>query len=308
MEKNPFYYDSLLEKIKDLPVWVKQAFYVDLREHLKSVTPFETLEAISKHNLIQLYMPHLTQMGFKYIKSNGETFETKGMVVSKDMKNFLDCSMKKLRIIDICQIHNWPLSHAAKILTDCIDAHLIEPVYSDFISSTIYFLANKIRIGEYLVRTGKITVEQLDMALYSQKYTEDTMGDRIFLAQILINLGYIQTEDYENIIFLKQYGEELFSMSFNDSISEVSDDVANLKNEIIKLRQERLKLRENLSKFSGDAETIANLLSKIDNLKNDINAFHKENQKIKGQLDLYMDELMATTQENVELREQLENK
>jgi hypothetical protein len=302
-----FYFDSLLKQIKELPVWVKQAFYVEMKDHLKQKAPYESIEAISKHNLVQLYVPKITQAA---IKSLTEDVNAGPAVIelSNEMKTFLELAREKMRIIDICQVNSWTLSKVCQVIVDCIEKGLIEPIYSDYLSSTIYFLANKIRIGEYLVRTGKITVDQLDMALYSQKYTEENFGDRVFLAQILLNLRYINPDDYENIIFLKEYGNELYATSFNENISEMSDDVSNLKKEILNLQCERLKLRENLSQFSDDAQTIAQLLNKIDTLKVSVDKIQSENARFKNELDVYVDELMATTQENLELKQKLDKK
>lgn len=308
-EKMPshFYFDILLKDIESLPIWVKQAIFVELRDHLNKETPFDSLETISKQNLIQLFRPNLSMTGIKTINdgsihSYGCDFEQ-----TEDMLVFMQEVTKKPRIIDICQTLEWKLSKCCRALVDCIQYNLIEPIYSDFISSTVYFLANKIRIGEYLVRTGKITVEQLDMALYSQKYTEQTLGDRIYLAQILVNLRYISPNDYENILFLKEFGEEIYSKNLNNNISGVQDNVEKLKKELLSLRDERSNLRENLSKFSDDVQTIASLLNQIDCLKNELGKVEKEKNKIKTELNLYLDELVNTAKENNELREKLDN-
>lgn len=301
------YFDSVLEQLFELPLWVKQAMYAELRDHIRAQSPMCSLETISKHNLIQLYTPFITQNGIKVASGESTSFNVDKSRVTVDMLALLKCAANRNRIIDICQKNNWNLTKTSQMIVDCIELNLLEPITSSNISSTLYFIAGKIRIGEYLVRTGKISVEQLDMALYSQKYTENSLGERIFLAQILLNMSYITPDDYENIIFLKDYGNELYSNSFNDNISDMSSNVNNLKEEVILLRNERLKLRKNLAHASEDAQTIAKLLEQIDNLKDNLSKIKSEHENAQRDLNMYLDELVSLSQENVELKEKLDN-
>lgn len=262
------YFDIILRNIFELPIWVKQAIFVELKENLLEQSAFVKIDTTSKHNLLQLYRPVLTQNGLKALKEKNPN-------LTVDILNFLQYAEKKLRIIDICQQNNWTLAKCCENIADSIDLFFIEPIYSSQLACTMYFLAGKIRIGEFLVRTGKITVEQLDMALYSQKYTEGTLGERIQIGQILVNLRYITPEDYENILFLKHYGEELYTMSFNDSIDDMNEHIKNLGVEINLLKKEKTQLRENLSKCFDDAQVVATLLDKIDKLKKENNELKK---------------------------------
>lgn len=305
--ENQTYFDKVLEKIYELPLWVKQAIYAELRDHIQDQTPLCSLETISKHNLLQLYTPFITINGAHLIKEESNELGLSLQSLTPDETKLLENANNKYRIIDICQTNSWNLGKTCKTLTTLIEKNLIEPVTSNAISSTLYFLAGKIRIGEFLVRTGKITVEQLDMALYSQQYTEDTVGERIYLAQILLNLNYISPKDYENLIFLKDYGHEIYGSSFNENISDVDNNITNLKKEITFLKTERLKLKENLTKFSDDAQTIASLLERIDDLKNGLDTIKKEHQQAQNDLNFYLDEVVSLSQENFELREKIQD-
>lgn len=305
MQQNTFF-DNVIDKIFELPFWVKQAIFAELKDHIEKETPIGSLDTISKHNLLQLYTPFITKTGVKVLTDTDISFLIDKTMLNEDIESLLKCVQKKYRIIDICQNNNWTIAKVSKIITDCIQLNLIEDIKSNIISSTIFFLAGKIRIGEYLVRTGRITVEQLDMALYSQKYTEDSLDERIYLAQILLNLNYISKNDYENIIFLKEYGNELYSTSFNENISGMNNDINNLNKELISLKTERIKLRENLSKFSDDAQTVAKLLERIDTLQKNLKNIKQGQNTAQVDLNCYIDELVSLNQENMELREQLE--
>ena len=262
------YFDTILQNIFDLPIWVKQALFVELKENLLEQSAFAKIDTTSKHNLLQLYRPALTQNGQKALKE-------RDVNLTIDILNFLQCVEKKFRVIDICQKNNWTLARCCEHISDSINMFFIEPIYSSQLACTMNFLAGKIRIGEFLVRTGKITVEQLDMALYSQKYTEGTLGERIQIGQILVNLRYITPEDYENVLFLKHYGEELYTMSFNDSIDDMNEHIKNLSVEINLLKKEKNQLRENLSKCFDDAQVVATLLDQINKLKKENNELKK---------------------------------
>lgn len=303
--QNRSYFDNILTKILELPLWVKQALFVELKEHMIKIAPLSSIDVISKNNLIQLYVPLLTQFGTKVQANMSVGFGLDKSKLDKEIVEIIDLAKNKQRIIDICQAKNWTLSQTSKILCKAIEQNLIEQIKSNIVESTVYFLAGKIRIGEYLVRTGKITVEQLNMALYSQKYTEDTIGERIFLAQILLNLHYITSHDYENLIFLKEYGDELYPSTLSDNIKDVNEQFDNLYKEIESLRQERYRLRDNISRFAEDAQTIASLLTRIDSMKKRVDIVEKENVHAKKNVEQYLKQITELQMENDDLRSRL---
>ena len=61
-------------------------------------------------------------------------------------------------------------------------------------------LAGRTRLGEYLVKINRLSIEQLDQALRTQRYIEESMGERTGIANVLINLPMVGDERYTGIM------------------------------------------------------------------------------------------------------------
>ena len=180
----PTAFDTLVQQIGTLPLWVKQVIYAQLRHDLESTMSKSTMEAFGPEHTVQLWVPELTRNGVAELeKPTGQADQS------------------VLRILYLAQQHR---------NVQAIEKHLIVPPRSSIIMATIHYLAGRTRLGEYLVKINRVSIEQLDQALRTQKYIEESMGDRTGIANVLINLGYIKKEDSEGILFLKQESRKAF--------------------------------------------------------------------------------------------------
>jgi len=190
-------FKTFIREIFDLPVWIKQIIYMELKEQFESSTIKNCIDITSKGNCLQLYIPKLTYTGKKEL-------ETKTKHISENTYIFLKCVSQNISIIEIAINNNWNLSECSIYFLEAIDAELVVNPSSPIVKGTALYMSGRIRLGEYFVKINKITIEQLDKALNNQKNLEETFGDRPGLAEILVNLNFLSKNDTEGILLLKE--------------------------------------------------------------------------------------------------------
>jgi hypothetical protein len=184
---------QLLNNVMGLPLWVKQVIYLELHKELVEHFTPESLKNLTPEDTVAFYIPKVTQEG------------ERAMVDMKDDVGFLLTDAKqKYTVLDICLRHSWSLETCCHAMFVAIKNQWLHPPSSTKALGTIEYLANQIRLGEYLVKMGRVTVEQLEQALRTQQYIKEALQEHTGIANILINLGYITRQDTEGILFLKQ--------------------------------------------------------------------------------------------------------
>ena len=199
----PTAFDTLVQQIGTLPLWVKQVIYAQLRHDLESTMSKSTMEAFGPEHTVQLWVPELTRNGVAELeKPTGQA--------DQSVLRILYLAHQRRNVLSITILNHWSLEYSCIYLMQAIEKHLIVPPRSSIIMATIHYLAGRTRLGEYLVKINRVSIEQLDQALRTQKYIEESMGERTGIANVLINLGYIKKEDSEGILFLKQESRKAF--------------------------------------------------------------------------------------------------
>jgi hypothetical protein len=243
-------FEGLINHILGLPLWIKQVVYTELKSDLETSSARFTLEMINKDDTLPLFVPPITFLGRKEL-------ETKTRGLAPETYRFLEGAEKTMRILDICIENSWTLETCAIQMLMCMDQELISPPRSPVISGTAQYLAGRIRLGEYLIKLNKISIDQLDQALRTQKYIEHSIGERTGLGEVLINLGYITKNDTESILFLKEESRKKYvpDICYDGEDKAASEEVI-LKREIqdIKSKNDRLiventQLREQIRKL-----------------------------------------------------------
>ncbi len=184
---------QLLMHIKELPLWVKQVVYFELGEELLGYYAAESLSSLTAEDTVAFYTPTLTPEGEQALLNE------KG-----DVGKLLLEAKQKYTVLDICLRNQWSLEVSAKNIIVAIQSKWIKPPSSMKALGTLEYMANRIRLGEYLVKMGRISPEQLEQALRTQQYIKESLNEHSGLANILINLGFITRQDTETILFLKE--------------------------------------------------------------------------------------------------------
>lgn len=185
---------KLLDSITGLPLWIKQVIYLALSKDLGAHYSLEALKNMTMEDTLAFTVLKLTAEGEKILTGKkDEPLET----LLKDID-------QQLTLLDICLRNQWSLETCCEQVVQGIKSHWIQPPSSVKAFGTIQYLANEIRLGEYLVKLSRINLEQLDQALRTQQYIKEALQEHTGIANILINLGYITRQDTEGILFLKE--------------------------------------------------------------------------------------------------------
>lgn len=232
-------FDILMQQLGMMPLWIKHVIYTNLRKELEATLSKPTLEAFGPEHTLQLWVPELTRHGLAVIEQPAAT------PARPEVIKLLHLAQQKKNILTITVLQHWSLEESTLVLSQALDQNLLIPPHSMVIVGTLQYLAGRIRLGEYLVKINRLTIEGLDQALRTQKAIEEAMGERTGIANVLINLGYIKKEDSEAILFLKEESKKPFQ--WNPDAAGASPLHAN--ESIVKLQtqlQQALKHIQNL--------------------------------------------------------------
>lgn len=190
-------------QLQSLPLWMKQVIYTEMLSDLEASISRETLNTYEKAHLLQLHVPELTADGTR------EAMEPSGRY-PQALIEFLRLARQNYNVASICMALQWTLEQACMVLLRGIQVSLVLRPSSFKVDATLRYLGNEIRLGEYLVQIQKINWDQLDQALRTQTYIHSALGERLALGEVIINLGFIQREDAESILFLKEESKKAY--------------------------------------------------------------------------------------------------
>lgn len=238
MEKNNVF-ESFINRIFSFPLWVKEILYLQLKENLEATLVDSDINA-QYDDVYQFYIPQISFKGKKEFSDREHSHDI-------NTYKFLEGVSQGLSIIEITLNNFWTLEEISKIFTDCIEREYIAIPSSNIVIVTSFYLSSKIRLGEYFKRLGKISLEQLDQALRKQKETQDA-GQKLGIATILIQLGYISEQDTKNLLVIKEESRKrfIFTMDVNTSSMSETEDVSSLQQSIKQLTNENQYLKSKL--------------------------------------------------------------
>jgi hypothetical protein len=188
-------FEDMMAIIQRFPLWIKMVIFTKLRGELENSTTKTLLNTFGTQDTLQLLVPKLTHVGIQELKQPSGQF-------SQGILKLLYFSYAEKTILNICLLNHWSLQECCKHLLEALQTQLLFPPNSTVMLATVHYIAAKIRLGEYLMQIGRITVEQLDQGLRTQQYISEALGEKTGLGDVLINLGYITKQDTEGILFL----------------------------------------------------------------------------------------------------------
>ncbi|MFA6989951.1 MAG: hypothetical protein WC197_07765 [Candidatus Gastranaerophilaceae bacterium] len=241
-------YLNFSSNILCMPLWIKEVIYLQLKKNLDDLITEDFLDDVENREIFQLVIPKLTYKGKKELENREKKY-------LPQIYRFLEETEKDYKIIEMLINNFWTLEECSKYYTDCIENELINKPNSTKIIGSAQFLSGKIRIGEYFVRTDKISIDQLNEALKHQIKTLETTGNRIQIATILKEKGFILEQDFNAILKIKEESKKRFIFNFKldsfQSSTETTDKdmMTTLQEQNTKLLQENKILKEQLRKI-----------------------------------------------------------
>jgi hypothetical protein len=251
--KNNNKYLNFSSNILNMPLWIKEVLYLQLKKDLDALIPEDFWNDLENHEIFQLVISKLTYKGEKELENREKQY-------LPQVYKFLDEINKGYKIIEILINNFWTLEECAKYYTDCLKEELISKPSSTKIIRLAQFLAGQIRIGEYFVRIEKISIDELDEALKHQTHLLETTGERIGIATILTDKGVILEKEAKALLKIKEESKKRFI--FNLKLDSFQSNTETSDNDIIKLQEQNSKLLQENKVLKEQLRKILNISNK----------------------------------------------
>lgn len=220
---------DFMEKMLCFPLWIKQTIFLNLANDLMTYLSNEFLD-VQEGELFHLYKPALSELGQNELLTKESKYD-------ESIYSFLNCCSKGMSLIEIAIENNLSLEEVSKAFTFCKTSGFFSSKVPNLISATAGFIAGKYRTGEYFIRAGKMTIEQLDEVLNKQQEMNEA-GKHVFIAELMVQMGFVKESDVKSIIFMKEEAGKRFSLNPED-IPTIA-----LEKESYDIRVENTKLKE----------------------------------------------------------------
>lgn len=267
----------LLEDLSSYSSWVKEAIYVFLAEDLKQNVSVTRLKSLTAKDSLFLYVPRLTRVGQSYFDS----LKYDNAPVDKRLYSFVNSVKNQCNMLDIAQDNGWSLSVTCKYVIKAWEKNVILPTYSKNIYALVRFLAGEIDLGDFLVRLGRISREQLNWVNTMNKSGMMALDEQeqSGYEDIFVNLGYINTDE---LIFYKNL------VKFANEKTVFANASAMLVQKVQELQTKTSRTEE---KYIYLEEEKKELQSKLDRLNSEFQAVKNENLQYSKEIELLKDEL-----------------
>lgn len=205
----------IIKDVFNMPTWLKQIIFLELKNEFENSGVKNYLGNMTRDNCFQLYIPKLTYSGKKEV-------ENRVKALPQEVYNLLEGAFQDMSIMEIAVANKWNFYECSTHFLTALDNELVSAPRSPLAKGTALYMSGRIRLGEYFVKTDKISMSQLNDALKKQKDIEEALGDRPGLADILIDMGFLSKEDTEGILFLKKDCKK----SYEPAITGDGDQIA----------------------------------------------------------------------------------
>lgn len=220
---------DFMEKMLGFPLWIKQTIFLNLANDLTTYLSNEFLD-VQEGELFHLYKPSLSENGQNELLTKASKFD-------ESIYSFLNCCTKGMSLIEIAIENNLSLEEVAKAFTFCKTSGFFSNEVPNLVSAIAGFIAGKYRTGEYFIRAGKMTIEQLDEVLNKQQEI-NASGKHVFIAELMVQMGFVKESDVKSIIFMKEEAGKRFSLNPDDIPAYA------LEKESFDIRVENTRLKE----------------------------------------------------------------
>ncbi len=239
-------FKSFISKISNLPLWIKQVIYIELKGQLEHSLPKINTDFTKVEDCLQLYVPKITPIGKREL-------ELRAKDLPINVYKFVEGTAKEHSIIEIATNNLWSLAECSSYFISAMRTELVDAPGSNLIIGTALYMSGNIRLGEYFVKLGRLSIDELDTALRSQLQIEASTGEKKGMGEILLGMGVVSESDIEAILFLKNESQKRVFLDINASCPNTldvsDDDVVKLKEKISLLTRENEQLKDQLRKI-----------------------------------------------------------
>jgi hypothetical protein len=219
---------GFMERMLAFPLWIKQTIFLNLSKDLNNYLSNEFLD-VKEGELFHIYKPELSELGQNELLTKESQFD-------ESIYSFLNCCSKGMSLIEISIENNFTMEEVSKAFTFCKTSGFFSSKVPKLVAAIAGFIAGNYRTGEYFIRAGKMTIEQLDQVLDKQKEMNES-GKHVFIAELMVQMGFVRDLDVKSIIFMKEEAGKRFSLN----PSEVPSITLEKENYDIRVENTQLK-------------------------------------------------------------------
>jgi len=250
MKKNIL--SQFMDKLLAFPLWVKQVIFILLYEDLeKSLAPEYIIT--NKDEFYSYYKPTISYKGSCELEEHV-------LGLDNNIYSFLTGCQEGYSILEIALSKFWTMEEVSKYFVFCIEQDFLKQPIPNNIFAMANFMAGKYRTGEYFKRCGKINVDDLNAILARQREMKEA-GENKFIAEIMIDMGYIKEDDRKSLMILKEEAKKRFILD-KDVVPEASESTvplagnaqgtaynSDIELQIKQLKDQNQELKTNLSRL-----------------------------------------------------------
>ena len=229
-----------ISEFSALPLWIRQAIFLKLASNPEISALCETFGDYA------IYIPELTFKGQNELSNKSGGYDL-------NIYNFLSGCFENKSIVEISVSTYLTIEEVANIFQFCVLQGLVGKPENRLINAGFEYMSGKIRLGEYLVKIGKIEQSQLDFAL--KDFDEQKIIDIDLMFGQFLKKSYPELSTVIDIILKLKYEAQkryIFDKS-KISVSGLCSDGMNQDSEIRRLRDENRGLK---NKYSTMAKLI----------------------------------------------------
>lgn len=224
---------QFLNKISTFPLWVKEIIYNRLKNEVSSETSLTYIFAA--------YKPVLTYKGKCELDFKKSGFDT-------NIYNILSAADNDCSISEVTFNTYMSLEEIAGCFLFCVDEGYLALPDNSQILNIAGFLTGKLKTGEYFVKDGSISENQLDSVIED---IQTHKPDKKF-GQVLVDLGLVSEKQLDKLLLIKEEAKKRFILDHND-VPKISREYINpgdnYKKQIDDLRNENNMLKIKLEQL-----------------------------------------------------------
>ncbi len=240
MKRNIF--KLFLNKFLAYPLWIKQVVFFRLYQNMKE-NYCERYIINNADKIFSMNIPTLTFQG------KNELWD-KASGLDSNIYNFLKYVHDGYSILEISLNMFMSVEEIAKLYIFCLEQNYIEAPDSEEVYAMAGFIAGKFPTGDYFLKNGSITIDQLDIAIAEQKKNADR-GQHELIGKVLVKMGFLTEETVKTLFRLKADSRKRFVIN-PDMLPDSNGEVKNIKkleDEIKALKDENKALKKTMAKI-----------------------------------------------------------
>lgn len=229
---------GFMEKLLSFPLWIKQAIFLELSKDLNTYLTNEFLD-VQEGELFHVYKPTLSDLGQNELLTKESNYDD-------SIYSFMNCCAKGMSLIEIAIENSFTMEEVSKAFTFCKTSGFFSKEVPNLVAAIAGFIASKYRTGEYFIRAGKMTIEQLDEVLNKQQEMNES-GKHVFIAELMVQMGFVRELDVKSIIFMKEEAGKRFSLNPDEVPSIATEqEKFDIRVENTRLKEENEILRQKM--------------------------------------------------------------